>query len=291
MTETTNYKLKKPGYEDYVDIGALNENADVIDVELHKLSAGKTDAAKPSAAGNLAALTADGKLQDSGRKPGEKNGVATLDENGHIPGAQIPNSFLPLAGGTMSGPINMDSQRITNLPKPSDGSEPLRRDDGGSAATLALFGFGPDAVPDSVLQILAQAALYKTDPATGLYDVSDNLLLTLPGVQIETGSYTGTGTYGIDNPNNLTFDSPPKFVVVYARMNSNSHYVMELIFNPELGSVSGYSFMDSGGGHYYLFIDNVSWSNDKRTVSWYDQSDALTQANVSGFTYYYITFM
>lgn len=38
MTETTNYKLKKPGYEDYVDIDALNENADIIDAEIKKLN-------------------------------------------------------------------------------------------------------------------------------------------------------------------------------------------------------------------------------------------------------------
>ena len=41
MTETTNYKLKKPGYEDYVDIDALNGNADIIDTELKNLNDGK----------------------------------------------------------------------------------------------------------------------------------------------------------------------------------------------------------------------------------------------------------
>lgn len=30
-TETTNYKLKKPEYNEYVDIGVLNENFDVLD--------------------------------------------------------------------------------------------------------------------------------------------------------------------------------------------------------------------------------------------------------------------
>ena len=44
MTETTNYKLKKPGYEDYVDIDALNGNADIIDTELKNLNDGKAAA-------------------------------------------------------------------------------------------------------------------------------------------------------------------------------------------------------------------------------------------------------
>lgn len=158
MTETTNYKLKKPGYEDYVDIGALNANADVIDEELHKLKAGKSDTVKPSVEGNLAALAADGKLQDSGRKPGEKNGVATLDENGHIPGDQLPNSFLPLKGGTMSGPINMNGQRITGLPKPAGGNDPMRKDDGASASTLGLYGLSADGTVDNVLAYVGKYA-------------------------------------------------------------------------------------------------------------------------------------
>lgn len=176
MKETTNYKLKKPGYEDYVDIGALNANADVIDAELHKLNAGKSDTVKPSAAGNLAALAADGKLQDSGRKPGEKNGVATLDENGHIPGDQLPNSFLPLKGGTMSGPINMNGQRITGLPKPAAGSDPMRKDDGASSSTLGLFGLGPDGTMDDVLKKLSEATLYK--------NASDRTPITLNSMSI-----------------------------------------------------------------------------------------------------------
>lgn len=44
MTETTNYKLKKPGYEDYVDIDALNGNADIIDTELKNQNDGKAAA-------------------------------------------------------------------------------------------------------------------------------------------------------------------------------------------------------------------------------------------------------
>lgn len=38
MTETTNYKLKKPESTDTVDISVLNGNADTLDSELNKLS-------------------------------------------------------------------------------------------------------------------------------------------------------------------------------------------------------------------------------------------------------------
>jgi hypothetical protein len=36
---------------------------------------------------------------------------------------------LPLAGGTMTGNVNMDSKRIQNLPAPSDNAEPARKSD------------------------------------------------------------------------------------------------------------------------------------------------------------------
>ena len=431
MTETTNYKLKKPGYEDYVDIVALNENADVIDVELHKLSAGKTDAAKPSAAGNLAALTADGKLQDSGRKPGEKNGVATLDENGHIPGAQIPNSFLPLAGGTMSGPINMASQRITNLPKPSDGSEPLRKDDGGSAETLALFGLGPDSVPDDVLAYLGKYAQhwwakrkivytaengprlanmefakfyprdmsfsipyssdisidsngvvslkspselaltystysqantlkgkyfntfsYNSDPvhskevyymdvsesdvnreSSGVYYIFGSAHLVsakksysttyellsanskdaypesgekdgyyyqylgipfenLPTTpKISTGSYVGTGKYGVNNPNSLTFEFEPKLVMI-SSIESNDYFSIFPCFSlPEsYPSNVAYGWFGGFNGDFSTFQDNYAKLNGN-TLSWYygeSASGVFRQLNYLNETYTYI---
>lgn len=70
---------------------------------------------------------------------------------------QIANGpFLPTKGGTMSGPINMSNQRINSLPKPSSGSEPLRKDDVASADVLASFGLGPSSVPNDVLALLSR---------------------------------------------------------------------------------------------------------------------------------------
>ena len=44
-------------------------------------------------------------------------GVATLDITGRVPAAQLPanpGNFLPLAGGTMAGDINLNNREITN---------------------------------------------------------------------------------------------------------------------------------------------------------------------------------
>lgn len=74
---------------------------------------------------------------------------------------------------------------------------------------------------DLALQELSSAALYKTDePTPGLYDIQNNLLLSLAGggtgfAQIATGSYVGTGTYGQNNPTTITFPFIPKLVFVY----------------------------------------------------------------------------
>lgn len=382
MTETTNYKLKKPGYEDYVDIGALNANADVIDAELHKLNAGKSDTVKPSAAGNLAALAADGKLQDSGRKPGEKNGVATLDENGHIPGDQLPNSFLPLKGGTMSGPINMNGQRITGLPKPAGGNDPMRKDDGTSASTLGLYGLSADGTVDDVLALLGRfhsglgneylwakqelknveslvneistgfgwAATCKYSDSVELKDgkvvlvspitstfqeakpilegkyfwyesyskvfkatsvtqvgpeetvpitcsevILTPTLLTVGYVnspdsdayppskadkytyaaigqlgsfaRMETGSYIGTGKYGADNPNSLTFKFVPKFVLIFWAEGGNPNNAMAF-----LSADGGISYKPGGSNGQWFYASGIEVKITGTTITWYASS-------------------
>lgn len=40
MTETTNYKLKKPESNEYIGIGVINENMDIIDENLRKAADG-----------------------------------------------------------------------------------------------------------------------------------------------------------------------------------------------------------------------------------------------------------
>lgn len=414
MTETTNYKLKKPGYEDYVDIGALNANADVIDEELHKLKAGKSDTVKPSVEGNLAALAADGKLQDSGRKPGEKNGVATLDENGHIPGDQLPNSFLPLKGGTMSGPINMNGQRITGLPKPAGGNDPMRKDDGASASTLGLYGLSADGTVDNVLALIGrfhsglgneylwekgspfasdtidlksadiadpnlgepikiaervsisgdgvislvnpteqrmdgafrdavikkpsilhgkyiqlQPSLYSTykgvicrvtDTATfyangrflapynkSVYTVGINTSLVgyvnspdsdayPPSVpdeytyiplgklgnfaRMETGSYIGTGKYGADNPNSLTFKFVPKFVLIFWAENGSPNNAMAF-----LSAYGGISYQPGGSNGQWFYASEIEVKITGTAITWYASSLQIQMNSSAKYQY------
>lgn len=83
----------------------------------------------------------------------------------------------------------------------------------------------------------------------------------IPAVKMETGSYVGTGTYGADNPNELTFPFEPKLVIIMQ----------------DTGRSSGRIW--AGNGHWGTLEGN--------TLSWYE-STAANQMNTSGSTYYYV---
>ena len=153
---------------------------------------------------------------------------------------------------------------------------------------------------DLALQELSSAALYKTDePTPGLYDIQNNLLLSLPGsggtgfVQIETGSYTGTGTYGKSNPNSLTFGFEPNILIVTGVGGSATKYqdIGFFIRNAErsFGTGAGQLSIYYNGG-----LDSsanvVTWNG--KTVSWYSPS-ASNQASIqlnNRRTYNYVAF-
>ena len=78
-----------------------------------------------------------------------------------------------------------------------------------SATTAALYGLPNTAVPDEVF------ALLKT--------LVDNAQTSADEkAKIQTGSYIGTGTYGSNNPNTLTFDFEPKLLIVSGAVNGHT---------------------------------------------------------------------
>lgn len=115
----------------------------------------------------------------------------------------------------------------------------------------------------------------------GLYDVSDNLLIQLPGVQIETGSYVGTGTYGASNPNTLTFEFEPKVWGVYSHVShiDNNSYVT--LYDKNI-------FPWGINTEEFEIATNINWtiSFDGNKANWYG-TNATYQRNSSGIMYYY----
>ena len=142
---------------------------------------------------------------------------------------------------------------------------------------------------DLALQELSNAALYKTDePTPGLYDIQNNLLLPLTGggtgfAQIETGSYTGTGTYGSSNPNSLTFGFEPKLWGMLGRYANNN-----LALTPFLvpyGNTRAYGPYQAGG----TATTSIDVSYSGNTISWYASDfSADKQFNASDSVYYYV---
>ena len=96
--------------------------------------------------------------------------------------------------------------------------------------------------------------------------------------QIATGSYIGTGEYGADNPNSLTFSFEPKLIFIHADSTSLTDTTMFMY----------------GFGHYgssSLTRKFVEWNGN--TISWYTTSTtansaATEQLNLGDTTYHYV---
>lgn len=126
-------------------------------------------------------------------------------------------------------------------------------------ATAALFGLGADAVPDDVLERIPD--------------------LIAGRAQVATGRYTGTGTFGSRNPNRLTFDFVPLFVVVTQQSTYGPNTI--LLVNGQTRT----SHLTASSSSYGL---TVSWNDN--VVNWYANSSdgtASSQLNINGNTYYY----
>ena len=140
-------------------------------------------------------------------------------------------------------------------------------------ATAALYGLDATAVPDEVLA--AARSLISTAQST-----ADSKC------KIVSGSYTGTGTYGVDNKNSLTFDGKPKLLIVSSTVSSaygGSRTYPQLIFvYGESGSIA--SLITNGSDVFA----SVTASGSGNTVSWYSADGAAQQLNVSGTKYNYI---
>lgn len=188
-------------------------------------------------------------------------------------GTNIEGSSLPIASTLYPLPSGTDRQ-YTRSQNPTNSTFAWSLNNLGAAGSNTCsisYGYRP------AFTLPASFTAYNPEiyPSGGLYDLSDNLLLKLPGVQIETGSYTGTGTYGSSNPNSLTFGFKPKLLLV---------------------SRGGEGFDSSGSfGWLYGLSKTIGDFNDAdssvslsgTTISWYNTYNVQSQRNISGVTYFY----
>lgn len=103
-----------------------------------------------------------------------------------------------------------------------------------------------------------------------------------------TGSYVGTGTYGEDNPNIITFpnNKQPKLVMIHCQdERSGAHTTIGgiLVRGCNVGTV--YQGTTNNAVAIRSVMIEITWSGS--TVSWFNTRDADYQMNQSGTTYRY----
>ena len=116
------------------------------------------------------------------------------------------------------------------------------------------------------------------------------------GLRIQTGSYTGTGTYGANNKMSLTFDFVPKLVICADtgfNLNFNNggadNSFYRLLLPHMLHTESENWWVQGGfGGQTITELPIAVLSDDRKTVYWYSYTSAQGQANESGKTYHYL---
>lgn len=120
--------------------------------------------------------------------------------------------------------------------------------------------------------------------------------------KIQTGSYTGTGTYGSSNPNSLTFDKVPAFIqinssgLVVARDGFqvyNDQFVQTAVRGIGSSLIRYISDSQSTSAYGNLLIETESYG----LLRWYmstmqeGSANAKVQLNESGRTYNYMAIL
>ena len=113
--------------------------------------------------------------------------------------------------------------------------------------------------------------------------------------QIVTGSYTGTGTYGVSSPCSITLASEPKIMQIWVKYSTNfygsdsgGYYVISSVL---------LSALPNDNTYYTVYVPSATnaasrsiklkKSTDGKTVSWYSTIDAMQQCNHADLVYPY----
>lgn len=142
-----------------------------------------------------------------------------------------------------------------------------------------------DAALSALNQRIDTAVADAVDTATkNLNEAIAAVTATIP--RIKTGSYVGTGTFGSENPNKLTFDFQPKLFIIwqydYSTNSDNASpgdtRFVAIYNTPQFHGHNGAGPYDGSSNLYFKWGENY--------VSWCGTS-AATQANVNNGTYRY----
>ena len=159
-------------------------------------------------------------------------------------------------------------------------------------ATSSLANCGVPFSSGSVVFLPADAVVSGTvdidryQPVTGYPAIPAGTTIEYLGklgdkARVQVVSYVGTGTYGENNPNSLTFDFVPKMVIISTAQNMTFAFFNTGILSGNFANKTVFSVLSAS-------ITNrsyVSAKKDGKTISWYSTSSPDSHFNVSGAKY------
>lgn len=190
-----------------------------------------------------------------------------------------------ISDGTVTSTPTSPTYTITTSGTPSTA---IALESGSAGDTIPVIFTGTTSAPF----ITRDQTIQGTDGGVFGYGILDGILGVTAkqekdsqgNTKIATGSYTGTGTGGSDNPNQITLPFSAKmFIVQYATGAASNAYM----FIWSEGVTYAYSTVKysatTGGSVFVSATDNL--------ISWYAiGSDPAIQCNVSGASYSWIAF-
>ena len=181
-------------------------------------------------------------------------------------GAQITGAVPIVSGGTngttASSGVNNLVAGLSQITPASNDLFPFRDVSGNTGGSVTLANL---AVALGNNGVITPSNLAAQASALGF-------------TKIQTGSYVGTDTYGIDNPNSLTFDFVPKFVIVVPDLTDKGQsegFIGVFIYGAAFVPYH-YSAASTGS------IDNINlivsgWGTN--TLKWYNEKGSRQQLN------------
>lgn len=127
--------------------------------------------------------------------------------------------------------------------------------------------------------LLGGAPTVDLHPATKKY-VDDGLAVR---PQIATGSYVGTGTYGVGNPTSIILDFTPK-CILFAPVSATVDGIVYNYIATLINGGASYTMVASGD-HSSIVTFSPTWGT---TTFWHNAINALLQLNATGITYSYV---
>ncbi len=108
--------------------------------------------------------------------------------------------------------------------------------------------------------------------------------------QVATGSYTGTGTFGSENPCTLSFSFIPKLVLITSSDVTAAGASTAIFIHGTANQYSTFkSANDAESAGASVARQIVTWDDDATpSVSWYQSQSAKNQMNIDAKNYYYI---